>query len=64
MFSIYNRMNNIIYENEKPITKVKTTNAERVKKWKQLHREKYLEDKQKLNNWNKYKKIYMNILLE
>ena len=64
MFSIYNRMNNIIYENEKPIIKVKTTNAERVKKWKQLHREKYLEDKQKLNNWNKYKKIYMNILLE
>ena len=57
-------MNNIIYENEKPIIKIKTTNAERVKKWKQLHREKYLEDKQKLNNWNKYKKIYMNILLE
>ena len=64
MFSIYNRMNNIIYENEKPMIKVKMTNAERVKKWKQLHREKYLEDKQKLNNWNKYKKIYLNILLE
>ena len=64
MFSIYNRMNNIIYENEKPMIKVKMTNAERVKKWKLLHREKYLEDKQKLNNWNKYKKIYLNILLE
>ena len=63
MFSIYNRMTNTI-ENDKLIIKVKTTNAERVKKWKQLHREKYLAEKQKLNNWNKYKKIYMNILLE
>ena len=49
---------------EKPIVKVKTTNAERVKKWKLNNREKYLKDKTKLNNWNKYKKIYLNILLE
>ena len=49
--------------NEKPI-KVKTTNYERVKKWKVNHREKYLKDKIKLNTWNKYKKIYLNILLE
>ena len=45
------------------VKKLKTTNAERVKKWKLLHREKYLHDKQKLNTWNKYKKIYLNILL-
>ena len=45
------------------VIKKKTTNAERIKKWKLLHREKYLYDKQKLNTWNKYKKIYLNILL-
>ena len=45
------------------VKKLKTTNAERIKKWKLLHREKYLHDKQKLNTWNKYKKIYLNILL-
>ena len=45
------------------VKKLKTTNAERIKKWKLLHREKYLYDKQKLNTWNKYKKIYLNILL-
>ena len=47
-------------ENDKLIIKIKTTNAERVKKWKQLHREKYLAEKQKLNNWNKYKNIQIN----
>ena len=36
------------------ITKNKTTNAERIKKWKLLHREKYLLNKQKFNTWNKY----------
>jgi len=46
------------------IKKNKTTNAERIKKWKSLHREKYLEDKQKYNTWVKYRKIYFNILLE
>ena len=51
-------------ENENQIKKIKTTNAERIKKWKVLHREKYLKDKQRLNTWNKYKKIYMNILLD
>ena len=45
------------------VTKKKNTNAERIKKWKLLHRKKYLYDKQKLNTWNKYKKIYLNILL-
>ena len=45
------------------VKKLKTTNAERIKKQKLLHREKYLYDKQKLNTWNKYKKIYLNILL-
>ena len=49
---------------EQPIIKTKTTNAERIKKWKLLHREKYLKDKKKLNEWNKYKKIYLQILLE
>ena len=49
---------------EEIIIKRKTANAERIKKWKLLHREKYLYDKQKLNTWNKYKKIYLNILLE
>jgi len=51
-------------ENENKNIKSKTTNAERVKKWKELHRDQYLKDKQKLNTWNKYKKIYLNILLE
>ena len=46
------------------VIKKKTTNAKRIKKWKLLHREKYLEDKHKLYIWNKFKKIYMNILLE
>ena len=45
------------------VKKLKTTNTERIKKWKLSHREKYLYDKQKLNTWNKYKKIYLNILL-
>ena len=50
--------------NEIVIVKVNSTNAERVKKWKLNHREKYLKDKAKLNTWNKYKKVYLNILLE
>jgi hypothetical protein len=50
--------------NENVIVKVNTTNAERVRKWKLNHREKYLYDKKKLNTWNKYKKVYLNILLE
>jgi len=57
-------MGNIFYDTEKPVKKIKTTNAERIKKWKLLHREEYLKAKQKLNIWNKYKKIYMNILLD
>ena len=40
------------------------TNYEYVKKLKQTHREKYLEEKHKLYVWNKFKKIYLNILLE
>ena len=53
-------------ENNNEILKVKvnSTNAERIKKWKLNHREKYLLDKKKLNTWYKYKKIYLNILLE
>jgi len=43
---------------------VRKTNYEYKKIWNDRHREKYLEDKHKLNIWNKYKKIYMNILLE
>ena len=43
---------------------VRKTNYEYKKIWNDRHREKYLEDKHKLNVWNKYKKIYMNILLE
>jgi len=46
------------------IKKNKTTNAERNKKWKALHRAKYLKDKEKYNTWVKYRKIYLNILLE
>ena len=42
----------IITEEVKMAGKPKTTNAERIKKWKLLHREKYLHDKQKLNTWN------------
>ena len=43
---------------------IRKTNYEYVKKWKQLNREKYLLEKHKLYIWNKYKKIYLNILLE
>ena len=39
---------------ENPKIKVNSTNAERVKKWKLNHREKYLKDKAK---YNKYKNI-------
>ena len=46
------------------IKKNKTTNAERIKKWKSLHRAKYLKDKEKYNTWVKYRKIYLNTLLE
>ena len=40
------------------------SNYEYVKKWKTTHREKYLKDNHSLYIWNKYKKIYLNILLE
>lgn len=43
---------------------VRKTNYEYKKIWNDRHREKYLEDKHKLYIWNKYKKIYFNILLE
>ena len=39
--------------NEIKIKIIKKTNAENIKKWKILHREKYLCDKNKLNIWNK-----------
>lgn len=65
---MYNSMEN---NNENNIVKpkrwtrgVRKTNYEYKKIWNDRHREKYLEDKHKLNIWNKYKKIYMNILLE
>ena len=54
-------MENITEIEIKPI-KRKTTNAERIKKWKSLHRQ--LEDNTKYNLWRKYKKIYLNILLD
>ena len=54
---------NINIENIKPI-KVKKSNYEAVKRWKLNHREQHLKHKTKLNTWNKYKKIYLNILLE
>ena len=50
--------------NDKRKKNIKKTNAENTKKWKILHRKKYLIDKNKLNFWNKFKKIYFNILLE
>jgi hypothetical protein len=40
------------------------TNYEYLKIWRERHREQYLIEKKKLNEWNKYKKIYLNILLE
>ena len=43
---------------------VRKTNYEYKKKWNDLHREQYLKDKQRLNTWNKYKKIYLDILLD
>ena len=58
-----NNKNNVI-KTKKWTRGVKKTNYEYVKKWKVTHREKYLEDRHKLYIWNKYKKIYMNILLE
>ena len=62
-------MENIIENNvpEKKIRKRKqilTTNAERLRKYKELHREKYLKDCIKQNPWKKYKTIYLNILLD
>jgi hypothetical protein len=62
-------MENIIENNvpEKKIRKRKqvlTTNAERLRKYKELHREKYLKDCIKQNTWKKYKTIYLNILLD
>ena len=35
-----------------------------LKTWRDRNRDKYLLEKKKLNDWNKYKKIYLNILLE
>ena len=67
MSIIYNRMENNnenIVKPKKWVRGDRKTNYEYVKKWKVTHREKYLEDKHKLYIWNKYKKIYMNILLE
>ena len=56
-------MENITEIEIKPIRR-KTTNAERIKKWKSLHRKQYLDDNTKYNLWRKYKKIYLNILLD
>ena len=52
---------------EKKVRKRKsilTTNAERLRKYKLLNREKYLQDCTKQNMWKKYKMIYLNILLD
>jgi hypothetical protein len=62
-------INENVIENvsEKKIRKKKailTTNAERIRKWKLLNREKYLQDCIKQNVWKKYKTIYLNILLD
>lgn len=62
-------INENVIENvpEKKVRKRKqilTTNAERIRKWKLLNREKYLQDCIKQNVWKKYKTIYLNILLD
>jgi len=52
---------------EKKVRKRKsilTANAERLRKYKLLNREKYLQDCMKQNMWKKYKMIYLNILLD
>ena len=55
---------NVIVKPKRWTRGIRKTNYEYGKKWKQLHREKYLLEKHKLYIWNKFKKIYLNILLE
>ena len=57
-------IDNVIIKTKRWTRGIRKTNYEYVKKWKQLNREKYLLEKHKLYIWNKYKKIYLNILLE
>ena len=57
-------IDNVIIKTKRWTRGIRKTNYEYVKKWKQLNGEKYLLEKHKLYIWNKYKKIYLNILLE
>ena len=56
--------------NENDVKTKRWTRGERkpnyhyVNTWRDRNRDKYLLEKKKLNDWNKYKKMYLNILLE
>jgi hypothetical protein len=54
----------VIEKKERKRKQILTTNAERLRKYKILNREKYLQDCNKQNMWKKYKFIYLNILLD
>ena len=54
-----NNNENISIKTKRWTRGVRKTNYEYKKRWNELHREKYLEDKHKLYIWNKYKKIYL-----
>ena len=56
--------NAIVVKPKRWVRGVRKSNYEYVKKWKVNNRERYLADKHKLYIWNKYRLIYMNILLE